>query len=74
MIKPGVIKPGVIKPGVIKPGDAESTDRTPPPAIAAMDGGDPACWAHRLCQQCGRLNDVERPEVCQACGAAFAPA
>jgi rubrerythrin len=34
-------------------------------------GGDPACWAHRVCQQCGRLNEAERPEVCESCGAAF---
>lgn len=37
-------------------------------------GGDPACWAHRVCQACGRLNAAERPVVCEACGAAFADA
>ena len=31
-------------------------------------GGDPACWAHRICPECGRLNDVERPVVCEGCG------
>ena len=34
-------------------------------------GGDPACWAHRVCQPCGRLNAEARPVVCEACGAAF---
>jgi len=58
---------------MIKPGDATTTDPTMAPTIAAVDDGDSACWAHRVCQQCGRLNDAERPEVCQACGATFAP-
>ena len=41
-------------------------------AAAMTDmGGDPACWAHRVCQKCGRLNDAERPAVCETCGAVF---
>jgi len=35
-------------------------------------GGDAACWAHRVCPACGRLNDAERPTICQDCGASFA--
>jgi hypothetical protein len=35
------------------------------------EGGDAACWAHRVCPQCGRLNEAERPQTCEACGAAF---
>jgi hypothetical protein len=33
--------------------------------------GDSACWAHRVCPECGRLNEAERPETCEACGASF---
>ncbi|MGH3262770.1 MAG: hypothetical protein ACRDNS_12300 [Trebonia sp.] len=35
------------------------------------EGGDAACWAHRVCQECGRLNGAERPLVCEACGTPF---
>jgi hypothetical protein len=35
------------------------------------ESGDSACWSHRTCQQCGRLNDTKRPEVYEACGAPF---
>jgi hypothetical protein len=35
------------------------------------EGGDAACWANRVCAECGRLNDAERPEVCESCGARF---
>jgi hypothetical protein len=32
-------------------------------------GGDPACWAHRVCAWCGRLNDdPQELDVCTACG------
>ena len=41
------------------------------PATAHEDGGDSACWAHRVCPQCGRLNQAEHPEACEACGAVF---
>ncbi len=52
-----------------------STDRPDPDSdvLRALtdNGGDAACWAHRVCQACGRLNDADRPKVCEACGAAF---
>jgi hypothetical protein len=35
------------------------------------EGGDPACWAARVCPECGRLNDARDPETCEACGATF---
>lgn len=54
-----------------RPSDAEPTDPTPPRTAVVEERGDSACWAHRACQQCGRLNDAERPEVCEACGAPF---
>ena len=39
--------------------------------IVEREGGDAACWAHRVCPECGRLNEAERPVVCEACGARF---
>jgi len=33
--------------------------------------GDSACWAHRVCVQCGCFSEDEHPQVCDACGAAF---
>lgn len=31
-------------------------------------GGDPVCWLHRVCKQCGALSDDEQPTVCLRCG------
>jgi hypothetical protein len=45
-------------------------ERTESPSVAS-EGGDAACWANRVCPECGRLNEAERPEVCEACGAEF---
>jgi len=33
------------------------------------EGGDPACWARRVCPACGRLADEDPPTHCPACGA-----
>jgi hypothetical protein len=41
------------------------------PQPVEREGGDAACWAHRVCPECGRLNEAERPEICEACGAEF---
>lgn len=32
-------------------------------------GGDPACWMHRVCGECGRLADEDPPTRCPSCGA-----
>ncbi len=32
------------------------------------EGGDPACWLHRVCPACGRVADEDPPTVCAACG------
>ena len=32
------------------------------------EGGDPACWAARVCPDCGRLADADPPTTCAACG------
>ncbi|MGY1609781.1 MarR family winged helix-turn-helix transcriptional regulator [Geodermatophilus sp. SYSU D00700] len=34
----------------------------------ADEGGDPACWLHRVCPACGRVADEDPPTVCAACG------
>ena len=33
-------------------------------------GGDPVCWAPRVCPDCGLFVPVEPPTVCPRCGAA----
>lgn len=34
-------------------------------------GGDPACWAHLVCPECGRLAEGKSAEegICAVCGA-----
>lgn len=51
--------------------DEERASLPPSPATEHKEGGDPACWAHRVCPECGRLNQAEHPDACEACGAAF---
>ncbi|HEY7014749.1 MAG TPA: DUF488 family protein [Streptosporangiaceae bacterium] len=31
--------------------------------------GDPACWLHRVCPDCGTIADTEPPATCAQCGA-----
>ncbi|HZV50235.1 MAG TPA: hypothetical protein VFD49_10765 [Candidatus Dormibacteraeota bacterium] len=35
----------------------------------AIEGGDPACWLHLVCPECGRLDPDPERRVCRACGA-----
>ena len=35
------------------------------------DGGDPACWLHRVCPACGRVADEDPPTRCASCGEAW---
>ena len=51
--------------------DEERTSVPSFPATERAEGGDSACWAHRVCPQCGRLNEAEHPVACEACGADF---
>jgi hypothetical protein len=39
-------------------------------------GGDPVCWSHLQCPECGAIPDrgEERLERCPRCGAARSPA
>jgi hypothetical protein len=36
-------------------------------------GGDPACWAHLVCPECGRFAEGDSAEkgICAVCGAAL---
>ena len=39
-----------------------------PAASRGDEGGDPACWLHRVCPACGRIADEDPPTVCAECG------
>jgi hypothetical protein len=32
-------------------------------------GGDPACWLHLVCEECGALEDAPNARRCSRCGA-----
>jgi hypothetical protein len=53
------------------PGTDTSSKPPPPADDLPADHGDGACWARRVCAECGRLNDSEQPATCQTCGAEF---
>jgi rubrerythrin len=48
--------------------DGESDTAAPPPVDDGQQGGDAACWANRVCPECGRLADAAPPTRCPACG------
>ncbi|MFJ2778769.1 hypothetical protein [Kitasatospora sp. NPDC087315] len=33
------------------------------------EGGEPACWPDRVCEECGRLRERSGPGRCEHCGA-----
>ena len=35
---------------------------------AEQEGGDPACWLHRVCPECGLFSVEDPPTVCERCG------
>ena len=39
----------------------------------AATGGDPACWAHLLCPECGTVLEDAAEERCPRCGAELPP-
>ena len=47
-----------------------SSERSPAelPELPEDAGGDPACWMHRVCDECGRLADEDPPTRCPSCG------
>jgi hypothetical protein len=44
-----------------------------PAAVGAEldEGGDPVCWAHLVCPECGLLNATRHRRRCEGCGASF---
>lgn len=47
---------------------SEDVGRVSLPPFDEDEGGDPACWANRVCPACGRLADDEPPTTCAECG------
>jgi rubrerythrin len=47
----------------------EGVDEADPDA----GGGDPACWLHRICPECGAVLSSAPPTVCPRCGADVLP-
>ncbi|QJY49412.1 hypothetical protein [Pseudonocardia broussonetiae] len=42
---------------------------------AADDPGDPVCWLHRLCPECGAMpSEGDEGERCWRCGTPYEPA
>lgn len=39
--------------------------------VEPEEGGEPACWLHRLCPECDAVQDEARPTRCWRCGAAL---
>jgi hypothetical protein len=50
------------------------SEEPPAPLRDDDEGGDPACWLHRVCPVCGRLADDDPPTTCAGCGAELSPA
>lgn len=40
-----------------------------PPESALQGGGDPVCWLHLVCPDCGHLPDDPAASICPRCGA-----
>jgi hypothetical protein len=56
------------------PMNRDPHQRTEAPSRADVElneGGDPACWAHLVCPECGLLNSTKHPNRCEGCGASF---
>jgi hypothetical protein len=44
----------------------------PPADDTELDeGGDPVCWAHLVCPECGVLNATRNRRQCEGCGTTF---
>jgi hypothetical protein len=70
-------KAGIFAVSVVISGDAEDSAHTGHMTENADDereiGGDPACWAHLVCPECGRFAEGNSAEtgICAVCGAAL---
>lgn len=45
-----------------------SDDVSVPQMDPEDEGGDPACWLHRVCPSCGRLCEEDPVTTCAGCG------
>jgi hypothetical protein len=59
---------GVLTGGV--PDDPRTAEPATEPAAEPADvGGDPVCWLHRTCPECGAMpSQDEDPDRCWRCG------
>ena len=55
-------------PPSAQPQQEPPTESTRPRLDPADLGGDPVCWAPRVCPDCGLFVPVEPPTVCPRCG------
>lgn len=47
------------------------TEELLPAAPEPETGGDPACWANRVCPACGAFNETPGTATCPTCGRNF---
>ena len=55
-------------PGSATPQQEPPTESVRPHFDPADLGGDPVCWAPRVCPDCGLFVPGEPPTVCPRCG------
>ncbi|MER5974453.1 hypothetical protein ABT112_32905 [Streptomyces sp. NPDC002055] len=51
------------------PGPEEPEQPARPQPAALAEGGEAACLLHRVCTECGRMNERAGAVRCEACGA-----
>jgi len=65
-------EPGRVDTEGVQPGRLFAPEPIEPPPVASEEpdvGGDPACWAPRVCPDCGLFVPGEPPIRCPRCGA-----
>jgi hypothetical protein len=53
--------------------DEERAGVSSSPATEHEEAGDPACWAHRVCPECNRLNQADHRTRVRHAGWPFPP-
>lgn len=43
----------------------------PDPEHEVTEGGDPACWLERVCDECGAMREDPSATACARCGTPF---
>lgn len=61
--------PGEGYPAGVERNDSEQAGA--PPAVDAVEGGEPACLLARVCAECGAVLENETSARCERCGTAF---